>query len=451
MSYLEKREKIDLLQKEINAFGELKPEIKNKINYKFRLDWNYYSNSIEGNTLTQAETRSVMIGNITVGGKPIKDVLEMKGHDEVITEILKIAMGELRISEKRVCEIHQSIMYEEDESKKNKIGKWKTENNYIINYKGEKFDFALPFEVPVKMHDLINKTNADIDSILKNKKSPIEAIDIALQFHLEFVSIHPFYDGNGRMARILTNLLLISFGYPPFWVKNSERDTYNRFLADIQGYGGKPDLFYEFIADKILRSQQLMLGAITGKNIEEEDDLDKEIFIFKQNLLLKESLQSVKKTNKLIAEQYIDSLKIVFDYLVEKHKKLDELFTVNFYNRRINDSYPSDVSENEDYIESQMKLLLNNSLTKSSYENREINNFCIGIHHKGFLKDKMNVFDANFNICIKFDDYQYHIGDWHKPMHSFPYNYQFNKNELITIASEIMKNHFKEIKDKIQS
>ena len=170
MSYTEKRNQIDTLQQKINAHGELSPEVKKKINYKFRLDWNYYSNSMEGNTLTMDETRSVMVGNLTVGGKPIKDVLEIKGHDEVISDMLKIGKGELRLSEKRIKEIHKGIMYEEDKEKEKKIGVWKTDPNYVINYKGEKFEFAAPADVPEKMHDLLNKTNAAIDAILQNKK-----------------------------------------------------------------------------------------------------------------------------------------------------------------------------------------------------------------------------------------------------------------------------------------
>ena len=65
-----------------------------------------------------------MVGNLTVGGKPIKDVLEIKGHDEVIADILKIGKGELRLSEKRIKEIHKGIMYEEDKEKEKKIGIW---------------------------------------------------------------------------------------------------------------------------------------------------------------------------------------------------------------------------------------------------------------------------------------------------------------------------------------
>lgn len=324
MSYLEKRQQIDLLQQQINAHGVLSADIKKKINYKFRLDWNYYSNSMEGNTLTMDETRSVMVGNLTVGGKPIKDVLEMKGHDDVISKILQIGAGEVRLSETRIREIHQGIMHEEDETKKAQIGRWKEIPNYIYNYKGERFDFTAPSDVPTEIHNLLNKTNAAIDAIQQNKKNAPHPLDVALQFHLDYVRIHPFYDGNGRTARILTNLLLIAFGYPPFWIKTNEKGIYNQYLGDIQGYGGNPDLFFEFIASTILRAQQLTLDAITGKDISSPDDFDKEIELLK--ILQNPPKEKIKKSKEVVQtvlkQFYLPLLQELNTHLA----KLDVLF-----------------------------------------------------------------------------------------------------------------------------
>ncbi len=93
MKYTDIKNKIDSIKEKISTNGKLTKEQLNKINNKFRLEWNFNSNSMEGNTLTIEETRSVMVGNLDVRQKPIKDVLEMKGHDEVISDILKIGKG----------------------------------------------------------------------------------------------------------------------------------------------------------------------------------------------------------------------------------------------------------------------------------------------------------------------------------------------------------------------
>lgn len=327
MSYLDKRNNIDLIKQKIDEYGDLNVEIKKKINYKFRLDWNYYSNNMEGNSLTMQETRSIMVNNLTVGGKPLKDVLEMKGHDEIISEILQIGKAKIRLSEARIRKIHKGIMHEDAEIEKKKIGVWKLAPNYLYNYKGERFDFVAPDEVAEKMHILLNKTNAAIDSVQRNKKNAPHPLDIALQFHLDYVMIHPFYDGNGRTARILTNLLLISFGYPPFWVKTDEKNTYSQYIADIQAYSGKPDLFFEFAADLILRSQQLILAAIEGKDILSEDDFDKEIEMLqrRQNIAkepIKKSKQVVQQTLKTVYFPLIQQLDLPLNKLntlFEKH------------------------------------------------------------------------------------------------------------------------------------
>ncbi|MEP6806191.1 MAG: Fic family protein, partial [Flavobacterium sp.] len=273
MSYKNVKATIDSIKSQVASFGELSIEQKKKINYKFRLEWNYNSNSMEGNTLTIEETRSVMVGNLTVNDKPLKDILEMQGHDQVITEILRIGKGELRLSEKRIKQIHSGIMHEENPEWKNKIGQWKEKANEIINSKGEKYLFVAPEEVPNRIHKLLDKTNASIDAIKGNKKNAPHPIDVAMDFHLEYLEIHPFYDGNGRTARILTNLILISLDYNPFWINEKDRTIYYNYISDIQGYGGSKDLFFEYCAGLIERSEQVVLNAIQDIDVEDEDDL----------------------------------------------------------------------------------------------------------------------------------------------------------------------------------
>lgn len=442
MSYTEKRNQVDLLQQKINAHGELSVDVKKKINYKFRLDWNYYSNSMEGNTLTMDETRSVMVGNLTVGGKPIKDVLEMKGHDEVINDILRIGKGEARISEARVREIHQGIMHEEDEAKKKKIGGWKTEPNYIYNYKNERFDFALPAEVPARMHDLLNKTNTAIDAITSNKKDAPHPIDVALQFHLDYVIIHPFYDGNGRTARIFTNLLLISFGYPPFWVKTNERTIYNQYIGDIQGYGGSPDLFFEFAADMILRSQQLVLDAIAGKEIEEPDDIDKRVAMLDR--MMEGMDEPIQKTqNEEVMKQMLSEVvEPLFRKVFEKILKISSLFSSTDFTYFI-DGGGSEHNNINDLIEN----------IEIGWEQKKgiVGNINLQIRLSKLKKLGTKAFDMHEEIRINFEKHKYQVLLQDKETIDRLYHQILSSEKIDEIASKFVNILINRIEEQVKN
>lgn len=291
MRFSEQLTEIDRLSKLIAERGDFPPDVLKKINYKFRLDWNYYSNSMEGNTLTKEETRGVMMGNLNVENKPLKDVLEMNGHNKVVEEVLLMGKGEKRLSEARIKQIHTGIMYEDDPKMKNLIGVWKTIPNHVINYKNEKFDFASPSEVPDKIHQLLNELNAGIDAIERSDKKAPHPVVLALNFHLEYLNIHPFYDGNGRTARILTNLILISQGLPPLIIKETDKEAYYRYLADIQCYGGNSDLLFSFMAKLLTRSLETILKALNGESIEDPDDLDKEIKLRSKKLSIPDKIR----------------------------------------------------------------------------------------------------------------------------------------------------------------
>lgn len=441
-------ERIEQNQQAISQYGKFDDALLKKINYKLRLDWNYYSNRIEGGTLTKAETRSVMVGNIDVKGKPLRDIMEMSGHDKLVIDVLKMSKGELTLAEKRIKDIHRAIMHEEDSEKQKFVGNWKQEDNEIINYKNEKISFTNWREVPEAVHQLLDKTNAQLEQY-HTGKSALHAIEIAAQFHIDFITIHPFYDGNGRTTRILTNIILMACGYPAIIIKDQHKKSYYQLLGDIQAYGGNPNLFYEFLAERILDTQQLILDAIAGKEIDELDDIDKEILLFKQELSNKEAVGNIKRSNTLIAELYLNNLKLLFDFILEKHLELNELFAENDFNRRINNSYPSNYPKDKDYIEEQFKIVVSPESNKSQYSKQAIDMIALGIHHKGFLKDNMNVFDVHFNLYIKFDDFKFHIGDLYKSKYSFLYSSIIDTTSTQKIAAEIVKEHLDEIKSKI--
>lgn len=451
MSYKKIKDTIDAIKAKVAAFGELTIEQKKKINYKFRLEWNFNSNSMEGNTLTIEETRSVMVGNLTVNDKPLKDVLEMQGHDKVITEILRIGKGELRLSEKRICEIHKTIMHEDDETKKDKIGKWKLEPNMIYNSKGERYDFVAPEKVPDKIHGLLNKTNASIDAINANKKNAPHPIDVAMEFHLEYLDIHPFYDGNGRTARILTNLILISLGYNPFWINEKDRKIYYNYISDIQGYGGSRELFFEYCAGLIERSEQLVLNAIQDIDIEEEDDLHKEISLLKRQLEGEKFTKSPKNIYdifQLINKDVWQSLSIVIS-------QFDDLFSENKTKYLVN-------NQNEIYPTKSILPLLNPF--EKSTKPKEITIFGHEIYEKDIYKvewnhlkyglkkaKNINPYEINFSISFESTNYALklsinHIKIWEI---NFAYNEFPDKESIEKIKKELGKKLIQYIKNDI--
>lgn len=329
-SLVEKLAQIETLRRQIGAFGILPADVLRRIEYRFRLECNYFSNRQEGGTLTRQETRSVMIGNISVNEKPLKDIREMKGHDEAMTEIMRIGRGEATISEKRILEIHKTILVEDDPELKKQVGKWKTIDNEIIlsTGLGDKFNFPPHDEVPAAMHKLLNWLNAELEKGSCGDRKAIHPAVLAFEFHHRFLTIHPFFDGNGRTARLLSNLILVAAELPPFFIKDDEKEIYNRYLGEIQAFGASPDLFLEFMCGLLIRSLQLTLDVIEGRDVEQEDDWEKKLSLLVTNLSKEEVLKisrSSEVTSKIsrevflpILEKLISKLEGQFDLLFLK-------------------------------------------------------------------------------------------------------------------------------------
>lgn len=318
----------DELHAQIVAAGPLSPEAKRQLDYRFGLDWNYHSNVMEGSSLTRQDTRLIMLGQTPMKGKPLRDVLEMQGHNEVITKLLHMASGQLNLSEARIKEVHKAILRDPDPEKAAQAGQWKTVPNHLINYRGERFDFTAPADVPETMHRLLDRTKAAMEKIDQGKKDAPHPALLSFDFHREYVTIHPFHDGNGRTARIFSNILLMRFGFPPVIVKVGEKEAYNRYLAEVQAYGASPNLFNAFMAERLIRSQELVLDAIEGRSLEEEDDLDKRLALLDMELAARDPRQDIqlvlnRKTLGQMLEGWIFPL---FEKAIPKAQKFNKYF-----------------------------------------------------------------------------------------------------------------------------
>jgi Fic family protein len=453
MSYTDKLNQIDLLQATIQKHGLLSPELLNKINYKFRLEWNYTSNSMEGNSLTKRETRTVMVGLVDVNDKPIKDVMEIRQHDAVISTIMKMGKGELNISEKRVREIHKGIMYEEDPEKLKYVGEWKNTDNYLYNSAGERFDFVSHTEVKERIHLLINWLNTEKEKIAQGKKEATHPAILAFNFHLDYLTIHPFYDGNGRTARILSNLILIAYGYPPLYIKEEEKQKYYQYLTDIQSYGGSPDLFYDFMSGLLLRSIQIIIDAIEGKIIEDQDDIDKEIALFKLSLDKKNERKEVRTQDnvfKIIEKSAIP----LFQKFLKKFSQFDDLFhtteTRIIYNTQNQQTYNLQTRSGGFAISTaQFPSSLLNWIERPKTYDGDLTNIGIEYSLEGYKHNAP--FGIPTFLYFRFDEYTYNISSKNASNTNDFYlkkNYDsfLDENEIDDIVNEITKAVFDVIK-----
>ena len=194
--------------------------------------WTHNSTAIEGNTLTLGDTHFVLEEGLTISGKPVKDHQEVIGHAKAI-ELLYQAVNE-PLSESLIFDLHKAIQTEIVNDIYKPVGKWKLEPNgvYAITKEGAQtfIEYALPSHVPMLMTQLISYVNnIDIGALTINNAHLSYA-----KIHMGIVHIHPFWDGNGRIARLIANLPLLKAGLPPLVIPQTQRREYIQILANYQ-------------------------------------------------------------------------------------------------------------------------------------------------------------------------------------------------------------------------
>lgn len=204
-------EEIDLLQKEINTYKPLQGKLLKQTKDYYRVGLTYTSNALEGNTLTESETKIVLEEGMTASGKPLKDYFEAVGHAEAY-DFLYTLIKKKEIEEKDLKKFHKLIYLRIEEKR---AGRYRKEPAVIT---GSKYPLPKPSELNPLMKQFILNLQK-----YRHTKHPIEVAALA---HKEFVFIHPFIDGNGRVARLLMNLLLLQEGYSIAVIPPMQRRTY---------------------------------------------------------------------------------------------------------------------------------------------------------------------------------------------------------------------------------
>jgi Fic family protein len=203
-----KRERLDTLR-------PLDRDLVEKLHEEMRLLHTYNSNAIEGNTLTLSETKLVLDEGITIGGKTLREHLEATNNAQGYDLIVRLAHEQIPINHITVQQIHEMVTRGILES----AGCYRTRNVRITGAACSPPDWL---QIVHEMDNLIGE--------VAKKGCPV--IEMAAYLHHRFVAIHPFVDGNGRVARLLSNLYLMRNGYPPIVLDQKNRQQYYRALRE---------------------------------------------------------------------------------------------------------------------------------------------------------------------------------------------------------------------------
>ena len=233
------------IKKALAAWQELQPlseKDKDRLSRRFTVDFNYNSNHIEGNTLTYGQTEILLLFGKVIGEASVRDVQEMTASNvglRMMTEEAKIK--ETPLTQNFIRTLHQTLLREDYAVYRNlpggiqtsyviHAGQYKTRPNSVITRYGDRFEYASPEETPSLMADLVDWYNK---AEQEGKLTPIE---LAALFHYRYIRIHPFEDGNGRIARLMVNFILTRHDYPMIVVRSRKKNEYLEALhqADLE-------------------------------------------------------------------------------------------------------------------------------------------------------------------------------------------------------------------------
>lgn len=240
---------VDDLQKRINKMRPLSQVQLNRLKDYFKIGLTYTSNAIEGNSMTLVETQIILRDGLTVSGKSLKEHFEVVGHGEAYDHLYDLSKSKM-ITEKDIKRLHHLFYRKIDE---NHAGKYRLEDVYIV---GSKYELPSCAKVRTLMKKFVDK--------LPEMRKTLHVVEFAARAHKEFVFIHPFVDGNGRVSRLLMNLILIQEGYTLVVVPPVLRPNYIQVLE--KAHEDDTD-FIEFIGQCIKETQRDYIRLLNGKTV----------------------------------------------------------------------------------------------------------------------------------------------------------------------------------------
>ena len=277
--------RIDTLFKEWQKLQPIiKEEYRQRLEQKFMLEFNYNSNHIEGNTLTYGQTEILLLFGKVIGEADVKDVQDMTASNVTLKMMEEEStIKNVPLTQNFIRTLHRTLLREDYTVYRNlpgggqtsytiHAGQYKTRPNSVITRYGDRFEYASPEETPALMADLVDWYN---NAELEGKLSPVE---LAILFHYRYIRIHPFEDGNGRIARLLFNYILARHGYPMVVVRSRLKQDYLEALHQADLIVGRAPYdgahaslksirpFYKYMVNLIVREFENDVLFVTEKN-----------------------------------------------------------------------------------------------------------------------------------------------------------------------------------------
>lgn len=238
---------IDKLKAEIDGIKPLKASELKQLKDYYKIGLTYSSNAVEGNSIDETETKIIIENGLTIGGKPLREHFEVIGHGDAY-EYIHTLLNEKIIKESFIKRIHYLFYRHIDEKN---AGKYRKDRVYIT---GSEHMPPAPQNISRCMKEYVLE--------LQDIKAGHHPVVYAAIAHRNFVAIHPFIDGNGRVARLLMNLILMQAGYQIAIIPPILRRQYIQALEKSHVKKDNTE-FIKFIAECVKQTQKDYLRMLS--------------------------------------------------------------------------------------------------------------------------------------------------------------------------------------------
>ena len=240
------KEYVDLRGVVVKARSRIKDPIASlrkdkKIRERFFLEMTYNSNAIEGSRMSKKETEKALNGE-KVKGKEFFEVLEAVNHKNALEFLLENIRPHFKVDEKYILKLHEIVMYNFNDKLP---GKYRTG---YVNLTNTEVPLPSAQEVPLRMGKFIKEIN-------RYTTDPIGKI---ARDHYEFEAIHPFFDGNGRVGRLIMITQLLNKGFAPAVIQVEDR--YKYYLALGKADSGDFRNIVQMVCDSIIKGYELLIA-----------------------------------------------------------------------------------------------------------------------------------------------------------------------------------------------